>query len=197
MKEKELMETKWFDYRALAPDVATLVFMNEWAKAFCNYNERLGKTRHFYFLKSFERFDLGYLKNKTRFGYFTKLRQWADSHRMRYDLYWAWAFEVHENLGYGRTFESIFLGKRIKAGVLQKQKDFERDILIYSQHEIFRPDNYADYEIQDDYYWYLVDEVKKRNPKDRWLTKIKELITIDRIPNRFFMQNRVSKCLID
>ena len=45
MDEKQLYEIKWHDYRHLTPDVATLVFIGEWAERYTEYNDFIGDSR--------------------------------------------------------------------------------------------------------------------------------------------------------
>jgi len=191
MDERELIEMKFFDYRALTPEMATLVFMREWAQAFCNYNEDLGKTKHYAFLKSFKSFDLDYLKTNTRFKTLGKLRQIADKHGMRYDLYWQWAFEAHLSLAFGKTFENVFLNKSIQAKILDFKRKHDKRTITCAKSDIFSPENYRNLELQNDYYWHLINEIKNRYGKEHWHLKIKALMGNDRtprIPLEFFLK---------
>ena len=189
MDERELMETKFFDYRALTPEVATLVFMREWARAFCNYNEDLGKTKHYVFLKSFQSFDLSYLRDNRRFKTLGKLRQIADKHGVRYDLYWQWAFEAHLSLGFGKTFENVFFNKNIQAKILDMKRAHDETFMTYAESDIFKPENYRNLELQNDYFWHLIRKIKDRYHRDKWQARIRNLVENHRIPREFFCKH--------
>jgi len=186
MDERELMEMKFFDYRAMEPEVATLVFMESWAKALMNYNEDLGKTKHYAFLKSFKSFDLAYLRENARFKALTKLRRIADKHGMRYDLYWQWAFDAHLELGFSKTFENVFLNLKIQAKIPDKKRAHEKTFVTWAKSDIFKPENYRNLELQNDYCWYLIREIKNRYHREHWQRRITIMIENGRLPKDFF-----------
>jgi len=185
MDQKELFDTKFFDYRALAPDAATLFFMRDWAVAFTNYNEDLGRSRYWAFLKGFESFDLSYLKATPRFKVHEKLRSFADAHGFRYDLFWQWAFEAHLHMGFQRTFENVFLSLRILKRALEMKRKHEENFITYATTDIFKPQNYRNLELQNDYYWYLVYEIKNRYHRDQFNDKIRLMLENQRLSGEF------------
>ena len=189
MNERELMETKFFDYRALTPEVATLVFMREWARAFCNYNEDLGYTRHFAFLKGFKSFDLNYLRTNRPFKILNELRQIADKHGARYDLYWQWAFEAHTELCFGNKMVNTFKNKKIQAKILDMKREYDERTITYAKSDIFKSANYRNFELQNDYFWHIIREIKNRYHRDYRQGIMKTLIKNDKIPMEFFCKH--------
>jgi hypothetical protein len=190
MDQRELFDTKFFDYRALAPDAATLFFMRDWAVAFTNYNEDLGRTRYWAFLKGFESFDLSYLKATPRFKVHEKLRSFADAHGFRYDLFWQWAFEAHLHMGFHRTFEQVFLFPKILTKIMEYKRIFDENFITYATTDIFKPQNYRNLELQNDYYWYLVYEIKNRYHRDQFMDKIRIQLENQRLSSEFLGNNR-------
>lgn len=194
--ERVLYETKWFDYRPLAPDVATLVFMLEWAVKMREYKDDMGHSRYWNFLRSFKSFDLDYLRTNRRFKTLTKLRQYADKHRIRYDHFWHWAFEAHNELGFTKTFDEVFLNKKILKRVLDTNREYEQAHIKFSQSKLFEADNYDGLQIQKDYYDYIIHEVQKRYPRDRRTQKINSLIRQGKLNEKYFYGMQISKNLI-
>jgi hypothetical protein len=186
MDERELMDMKFFDYRALEPEVATLVFMANWAQAFCNYNEDIGYTKHFAFLKGFKSFDLDYLRTNSHFKTLNELRKIADKHGARYDLFWQWAFEAHTELSFQNKMVNTFKNKNIQAKILDKKRAHEKTFITYAKSDIFKPENYRNLELQNDYCWYLIREIKNRYAKETWQGKILTLVENNRLPKDFF-----------
>ncbi len=95
MGETALYERKWFDYRPLTPDGATLAFFYAWAKALTQFNEYLGDSKWLNFLRRFEHFNPPYLKqhHARYWRSMNKLSNWADKRGMHYDWCWTAAFE--------------------------------------------------------------------------------------------------------
>ena len=189
MDERELFDTKFFDYRALTPDVATLIFMQDWATAFTNYNEDLGRSRYWAFLKSFESFDSSYLQTNARFRILGKLRHFADAHGFRYDLFWQWAFDAHLNLGFHKTWENVFLNSRILTKTIEMKREHEENFITYARSDIFKPENYRNLELQNDYYWYLIYEVKNRYHRDEFRSRLRSLLEKGRLAEEFLGNN--------
>ena len=190
MDQRELFDTKFFDYRALAPDAATLFFMRDWAVAFTNYNEDLGRSRYWAFLKGFESFDLTYLKATPRFKVHEKLRSFADAHGFRYDLFWQWAFEAHLHMGFHRTFEQVFLFPKILTKIMEYKRTHDENFITYATTDIFKPQNYRNLELQNDYYWHLVYEIKARYHRDQFNEKIRIQLENQRLSSEFLGNNR-------
>lgn len=194
--ERVLFETKWFDYRPLPPEVATLVFMLEWAVRMKEYKDDMGYSRYLNFLRSFDNFKLSYLRTNKRFKTFTKLRQYADKHGIRYDHFWYWAFEAHNDLGFTKTFDEVFLNKKILKRVMDKNKEYEQAHIKFSESKLFEAENYKKFQVQKDYYEYILRQVKKRYPRDRRLQKINSLIRHGKLNQDYFYGMQISKELI-
>ena len=171
MDEQELMDLKWYDYRVMPPDLATKVFIREYAKRFVRYFDRLGLAgRHYNTLKTF---DITNPKKWRHWSVIELLRQWADAHCMKYDDFWTWAVEASSVLNFKRTFPNTFLHPTIKTYVLQKSK--EPSYLRHADYDWLKPEHYREWELQNDYYWYIVKELQRRYPR-RWRERLEEMV---------------------
>lgn len=200
--ELDLYEIKWFDYRMLSPNMATMFFVREYAKAIGNLRVKLGlldgKNVSYYI--ALPEFDVRAPEMWKYWKRMNGLRQWADKNFMRYNDFWEWACRAYIELGFNERrmrfqkrkggkpvltkkgkpsyenkyviFLNSFLNKNLLAKVLDLQLDHERYVL-YSDMEIFRAENWQDHPIQNDYYDHLASEVKRKHP-DPW-TRIDRL----------------------
>lgn len=168
-KEKHLYGLKWHDYRMLKPDTATLVFLNEFAKALTDFNELTGKSRYFSFLKSITKFDPEWIKkHRPQFwGTIEKLRHKADSGCFDYADFWKWAFEALNELGFQVTYLNAFLNIKLRLKIKERKAEHEESFIKRSESPYFRAENYVGSELQDDYYSYLVMATKHLNPTFR------------------------------
>jgi hypothetical protein len=197
--EQELFKTKWFDYRMLSPDDATLLFMDEWRKALTSYNEHnvpsyRGKDGKLHVMngytdvsKGYKSLNIEYLKTKkkTSWNLFTKLRQWADKQGFGYDKYWPSAFKAHEVLGFKNRLLNVFLNERIKAKVVERIDDYRQIKIKKAMSSAFKAENYEGTPLQDDYYEYLIDELKQRYPVRRE-EKLMKMVKEGEINKNFF-----------
>ncbi len=187
MNEKELYDMKWFDYRAMDPDTATLVFMHEYALRMREYNELLGRSRYFYILKSFKAFERDYLRNHRLFKILEKLRPIADKHGMPYDKFWEFACEAHMNLGFKKTYVNVFLNKNILKKIKEDWEQYKKDFICYSKSTSLQPDNYQGFDIQKDYYEYLLGQIKTRYPASKRAEKLKLMLAQNKISKDFLL----------
>jgi len=188
--EIELFDLKWFDYRALHPDVATMVFFQEYIRSAREYNVRLGYSKYVNVLKGYPSLDLEGLKRHSHWGMLTKLRRYADRHGIEYYFFWKWASEAHLQLCFARRFLNVYLAQRILAKVLEYRDEHVNCFIIYSQLQVFEAQNYKGWEVQDDYYSYVVKQLKKRNSLKDFTDKIKKLVSDGKIPLAFFKKLR-------
>lgn len=166
--EKAFYGIKWFDYRMLSIDTATVAFLNEFAKCQTSFNEDTGKTRYFSFFKNMSGFEPTYMKKyKTDFwNSLVKLRQWADGHFMSYDDYWRWAFRAFNDLSFNKCYLNAFINTRLKMAVLDYKDENTTNFLKKSDLPYFKADNFTGNKIQCDYYDYLIRQIKARYPME-------------------------------
>ena len=167
LDERELYDLKWFDYRPFDPDTATLFFLKEQAKRFVKHYASLG--RYPVVLRAYATFDrirLG--KKMKRWKVLTELRQWCDKLGMPYGKFWEWACETHLELKIGKMYEIYFTNENLLFEVKSAWEQEKRNFIITSDFYLLHPNNYKHYEFQDDYYGYLVGQVKRRYPRLKW-----------------------------
>ena len=163
--ERELYELKWWDYRMLKPDVCTLSFMREWVKAAAEFNELVKGTRYINVLKRFKRFDLPYLRGHEAWKVLQRLRQWADAQGMPYDHFWAYAYEAHIKLGFDRPYLPVFQNEHLLGMVKEAWQEAKRVRVIWAESPWFKADKYQASQMQDDYFGYLLREIKSHYSK--------------------------------
>ena len=191
-EEIELYQSKFFDYRPVSPDVATMQFMYAYGKAMEIYNDTLGYTKYRHILKAFDKMELGALKEKTQFKSLASLRRWADRHGMPYDLYWSYATEAHLQLKFDKTYINVFSHKKIRAYVLEKWESRRRQVVIRSDSHFFKAENYQGFQVQKDYYEYVIDGVfEKHNYRDAGY-KLADLVRAGEL-DEVFVTNHVRK----
>ncbi len=166
--EKLFYGFKWFDYRMLSIDTATVAFLNEFAKAQTSFNEDTGKTRYFSFFKNMSSFEPEYMrKYKTDFwNTLTKLRQWADGHFMYYPDFWAWAFRAFNDLSFNKCYLNAFLNIRLKMKIIEYKDEYTKNFIRKSELDFYKASNFTGLLLQCDYYDYLIAEVTKRYPME-------------------------------
>ncbi len=201
LDERELYDTKWFDYYHLPPDVATLTFFFEWAKAITNFKESIGESRFVNVLKKYERLDIEYLKSHgTTWKHVQNLRQWADQHGLEYRNYWSVAFIVATDLNFVRVlktktakhstvFLSAFYNKNLKREVLRRIKEHRSQVIQKSDFWLFRAKHYKGYQSQRNYYNYLIEMVKQRYPT-QIVDKVKIMVENKEISMSYFKDLR-------
>ena len=193
MRETSLFARKWFDYRPLSPDGATLAFFYAWAKALTQFNEYIGDSKWLNFLKRFESFKPDYLKryHARYWRTMTKLRKWADKRGMPYDFYWTAAFEGFIELKFRyRFFVESYLSERLNNDIWQKFTS--RQIVLKSSLPFFRADNYQGWEVQDDYYHYLVREIMQTHGQPEiYLPHIERLVRDGEIAPEFLAEKSI------
>lgn len=195
MHEEELYDLKWFDYRPLPPDTATMAFTHQHIEFSGRYLEDLGeeggKQISRGILKSL---DPQNVRGWKFFPTMEKLRQWADKNGMRYDHFWELAMIAYNDLGFGtvRLTEkfysrkagkvltqvkpyrclilNLFTTARMLARILESHRELKETTIIKSNDPYFQPENYAAEPLQVDYFRYLCMELMTRYPgsyKDR------------------------------
>lgn len=179
MNEKELLYRKWFDYRMLTPASANWLFLQHYIRAYRDYMERRRGNRYINPLSTRRRKkdENGNWKQVTKtckveeapekwpsWKVLVELRQWADMRGMRYDDFWGWAFKA-VNECKCRTFTINYCkGVKVQATIMSYHKACR---LIYlSDLNFFKGENYKGYELQADYYWYLINAIQGKYPTE-------------------------------
>lgn len=206
--EQGLAELKWFDYRPLAPDTATLAFVCEHVKGLARQLEYLGEERA-WFKAHGSVFGKGRKLNPAEphawkhWTLFERLRRLADQHFMRYDLFWAMAFEAYNEFGWGAKqlkgkgygfipfnyFGNRTMLSRVKAGY----EEYTRRFLVKSHLPFFRPESFTGHPFQVGYWRYVAGEIKKRYPS-RWRDRLAELTEEGQFPRD---TGRLILCVFD
>lgn len=188
--ERALFDTKWFDYRHMTPHGCNLAFLLAYGTAFADFCETMGRRRYVNcFLqrhgKTESRYDPADPKAWSGWKHIVELRCWADKNCMRYDDFWKFAFAAAIELGFQKFYLPFFKAKDILVEVLGKWDSLQDEIIVYSNSEMFTPKAYVGSEIQDDYYWHLVNSAKNIYG-DRWQAKTKTMMRDGKIPSPFF-----------
>jgi hypothetical protein len=190
--EIELYETKWFDYRPVSPDVATMMFLLDYVKSMATYNDTLGNSRYVHTLKQFQSMDLETVRQQKNFKMLRGLRQWADKRGMRYDQFWSWATEAHLKLGFAKMFINVFYNASILAEVEKAHAEWTAKFLVRSDHKYFRASAFKGYPVQLDYYDYLVKGTLQRNDSKLAARTLAQLVKAGEIDHGY-LQNALKE----
>lgn len=166
--ERNLYEVKWFDYRMVSPDGATILFIAEYARRVQDYRVDVAGNPEGSrgFANVLRGFDLKDPKAWGQFGIMQTLRRFADKNCIPYGNFWKWAFRAHLDGGWKIVQPKIFLQTSIKARVIELQDEHMEAFVTFSLLPVFSAENYKGHEIQKDYYYNLVSEVNSRYPND-------------------------------
>lgn len=126
-EEKELMKTKWFDYRHLHPVQATDLFAQQYRKAYREYTKR---RKDYLEVHNGSSDDITSM-SKRKLTALTKARRAADRHCIPYDLYISAAFDWAESRIWKRIpMPNHLYGELCLAFILKRWQN----ILMYSLH---------------------------------------------------------------
>lgn len=201
MDERELYGLKWFDYKPLSPDMATLLMGQEHCRQSVYFYELLGEQSHFVKTAAllYSKLDLDNIRSWKRFDTMEKLRQWADQNGMRYDNFWRWAFEAILNTRHGtvgrkndrgrsRFFVlNHFLNKHVLEDTLRRRDEAQATFITFSDHPYFQAAAYRGEPLQDSYHLYLLQELKRRFPA-AMLEKLNILIENGRFSKKYLLR---------
>ena len=170
----------------MTPDQANHVFMLEYAKG---YREYQGKFDEYYvnFLKSYRGFDIASLKEHKNWKVIEELRRWCDLYGMKYDMFWGWACAVHLDMRFKFRWLPIFKCQSLLNVVFERCLSYRVAVTIQSSEEIFKAENYKGYQVQRDYYNYLLSEFKAKYSERQTVEIIKEMIGSGKIAVDFFL----------
>lgn len=208
-QERELYDLKWHDYRMLSPDVATLLFINEYSRTkrwMLVDNEGID-PRDVEKLSVLDgnatarkknpraAFDFTNLRNWRFWKIFEKLRRWADEMHFRYDFFWEYAFRAHREMKYKFSSPSVFCSEALLDKVLDFRDERAATQITLSELPVFKADNYGDTEIQNDYYYDLLGTLRQKYQSDRvYNARINTLIN-DGVVSKEFLRKYISKSL--
>lgn len=203
MDERLLFEKKWFDYRMLTPEAANLVFLRQFIDAYREYSiMRRGNG----FVN-----PLSYRKRKKKgeakstvvsvpvgevstswpgWKTLVELRQWADSHCLRYEDFWPVAFRVLV----ARKIPSFSIhfckNQKLLSQVLAELR--ARPMITLSSLGYFKPENYVGHELQNDYYWHIYRSILEKYT-DGYKEKLKTAVDEGIISPAFFNDHLASR----
>lgn len=164
MREIPLYKTKWYDNRLITPDEATLKFVRDFSREQDIYHESLGESKFMNTLKWLDFKDESYKQTK-QFKSFKNFRQKVDRLGLKYDLFWAKAFELvgewnikpilveKGNLSYFYMPISKFLNDAIFSAIVQKYK--QHPFKVKADHAFFYEEKNASNSIFQEYQKYL------------------------------------------
>jgi hypothetical protein len=174
MDERRLYDLKWFDYRPLAPDTATMAFSLWHVRKLAAHLSDLDEGGFIYACNSaFKGINVERLRQWKHFGVMEKLRWWADKRFLRYEDFWELAFGVHLDFGLGtrgygkgrksRTiFVQVFTSPKILAEVNCRASLRQQERLILSDHPYFQAPAWRGKPLQVDYAAHVAGELKRR-----------------------------------
>lgn len=193
--EQQLIETKWFDYKPLPPDTATLAFIVEHAKGLVRQLEYLGEEGAYYKATGALFGSRGLKRaNPTAWKHwklFERLRQRADERCMRYDLFWAMAFEAYNEFGWGTRQTkrkscfvpfNYFTSKALLSRVFDGWEEYRRQFLVKSHIPFLRAEAFTGHPFQVGYWRYVADEIKRRYPR-KWYERLDEMRVAGEFPS--------------
>jgi hypothetical protein len=171
--EVMLYKSKWWDYKILSPESATLSFICAYGQRVPLYMERLASTVNG---KNQEGEDIKYEANRyvnvlkhldvespedwKHWKNITKLRQFADLHGMKYKEFWDHAVEAHEALNYKHTWVNVFLAKRLQEEVVKRFHASRLITIPTAEFSYFKADEFTGgCELQNKYYLELTKMV--------------------------------------
>lgn len=156
--ELELMKTKFWDYRLVSPDVATMIFTHRMAIRLSAHNEWHGESKHKDVLKGF---NIEAYQEWKNWPLMERARRWCDEVGMNYDKFWIWATEEHEKLGWKR-YMGVFCGQKIFHKVLKRHETHSQNFIVTSSHPFFLAEGYRGCKLQKAYYRNIVMQVYRK-----------------------------------
>jgi len=150
MTEEGLNATKYWDNRLFSPGTATLMFIYAYGKRLPLYNEHLASGTSVTFKNGGRRFcdggkyinilksfDLNAPMKWSNWATANHLRMYCDSVGMRYEEFWNWACEEHEEMGRLKLFMNVFKNQRLLERVKERMNENRKIIIPISKHPFF------------------------------------------------------------
>lgn len=169
--EPDLYASKWFDYRRMIPSKATLLFAREYARI---YRSQFAKIQDLERAAEITIFGVGQdIFASNSLIHFWRARQEADRIGCRYSYYIRFAFDRAFDRGWRylprpNQLYSEDLSTDIELGWFHTQ----RQILQLADNPVYFAKNYKQTPDQDDYYLYLVQQVKNRSVPEYLLARL-------------------------
>lgn len=185
--ELALMAVKWFDYRILTPDQATMACLYHYAVATRYYQKEVGNGSYFNFLV---KVDLNNPKDWRGWRFIEKIRQHADSLGLPYDLYWSFAYQSRSKLPFQRSYINVFLNKRLMAMVEGMAARYKKEYVFLSDKPIFSPAKYCGLWIQDLYFDHVIRLVFEVYGRAGFGRVISQMVDDGKLPLEFLRRRQ-------
>lgn len=182
--ESELMSKKWWDYRLLTPDDATIAFIGSYAKRVPQYIERLGNCPYVNLLKSFE---IVSPRKWNNWSIAEKTRMWCDERCLSYDDFWIMACEEHEKMGWHKTFFNSFCGQKMLERIQNRLKD--RQFIQFSRLGFFTDVGYIGCPLQIKYHRFIVEKIGSKYGESA-MEAIMSLMADGLLSKQYFLRGR-------
>ena len=188
VKENELYDTKWFDYRMLRPHACDLYFLYHYAEENALHNEIVGKS---YFKSFLNKVDLNKYESWRFRGFITRTRQFADKHGMPYYYYCKYHFKAIRDYGYKYDSINVLSNKRVRNIVYNMFDTYSVENTIYSRSKIFSVELYRKLDIQNKYFDYLTKRivVKYAGCYEKISSVLYRMIADKQIPEAYVVEN--------
>lgn len=203
MDERSLYNLKWFDYRPIEPDTATLACAMAHTRKLGTYLQELDCGNFISARNSlFKGFNLDKIRGWKHFETMERLRWWCDKRLLRYDLFWEYAFETYIQFGLGTRgygkgrrhrmiFLSLFRSQALLAHVAQLHQGRSQERIALSDHPYFAASQWRGELLQRDYADYLVNELRRRHGSG-FEEKVEILIENGRLHRDAYLAARAS-----
>lgn len=170
--EQELYETKFFDYRVISHNTATIAFVCFFQKELLVY-EKL--TRKGYFRNYLSTVNQPVPEWK-HFKTFQDLRRWADANFIKYNDFWSFAFLFHREMGFKQCFPNVFKNKNLLINIKNVDKEKYTHQLKLADLQYFNIDNYTGEDMQNDYWNYVIKEIRAKYQGSQAIAVFKKLV---------------------
>jgi hypothetical protein len=195
IQERALFQKKWYDYRAIPHEMATLVCISHFVEhirvlqkhtlgeedaVYKNVLKGCGRLRNIFEWKWWRTFEV--------------IRQFCDKNCMPYGYFWETAIQIAVDKGYPRpSMVNTYLSWSLQESVLFefKRNGVDWGYIRFSKVDIFKAENYKGLKRQDEYYWYLIRSVKELYSGSYREEKIGLMVKRGQIAEEFLKANNV------
>jgi len=200
--ERDLYQTKWWDYRLLMPKQATLAFALAYFKAMGTYKISVGENA-FTAVVASRRLDPKNPETWTHWKIMTILRQRAAGRGARYEDYWQLSFEGYKDLSFKTRLTAkglyyirtnVFNMPNMLDYVERWHRERCGKYIRYSNAPFFSAGMYRGHPLQDAYYEAILSSLSKVRSHCTPDT-IRELINEGKL-SAVFLTNRATKRLL-
>lgn len=134
--ENLLLEKKWFEYKFLSPDQCTKLFVKIFNNAFLLYEQQHGARLYYNITSKMPNVITSWKHYKT----FTKMRQRADYHFIKYTDYCTLMFRGHNELKFKSNMPNAFLNVNLNKYIVKKEAEIYKNQLKRADTEYFKAD---------------------------------------------------------